>query len=222
MSRGSPHLEPVLGTPAGWPPGAPPDPVPARTPPARPLGVLARSWKFWAVMASLAGLVGLFVFGFTQDPKLVRSPLVGRDAPPFAVQRLNGAGSASLAEMRGTPVILNFWASWCVACREEALVLQQAHLKYEQQAHSVRVIGIAIQDTPEKALAFAKLFGKTYFLALDSAQGEISLNYGLYGVPETFFIDAAGRVAFKQIGAVTPALIDEQMRKFAASPKGAS
>jgi cytochrome c biogenesis protein CcmG/thiol:disulfide interchange protein DsbE len=180
------------------------------------------SWKFWTVIGSLACLVALFFYGFTKDPKMVPSPLVGKAAPPFAVERINGTGKVSLADLKGTPVILNFWASWCVACRDEAHILQAAHVKFEQQEHKVRVIGIAIQDTPDKALAFATHFGKTYFLGLDNTQGELSLSYGLYGVPETFFIDANGQIAYKQIGPVTEAVIAEQVAKLAGPAKGKS
>jgi len=192
---------------------------PAAAPPGRSMYA---SWKFWTVLGALAGLVALFTFGFGKDPKLVPSPLVGKAAPPFAVDRINGAGKISLADLKGTPVILNFWASWCVACREEAAILQAAHVKYELGQHKIRVIGIAIQDTPDKALAFAKRFGKTYFLGLDNGQGDISLSYGLYGVPETFFIDGDGRIAFKQIGPLTARAIDEQVAKLSAPAKGGS
>jgi cytochrome c biogenesis protein CcmG, thiol:disulfide interchange protein DsbE len=198
-------------------PGSPVSATPA--PPAR--SMLA-SWKFWTAIGALVALVALFTFGFTKDPKIVPSPLVGKAAPPFSVDRINGPGRLSLADLKGTPVILNFWASWCVACREEAAILQAAHVKYEQGQHKVRVVGIAIQDTPDKALAFAQHFGKTYFLGLDSAQGDISLNYGLYGVPETFFIDGDGRVAFKQIGPLTEQAIDEQVAKLSGAAKGRS
>jgi len=180
------------------------------------------SWKFWTVIGVLLGMVALFSYGFTKDPKLVPSPLVGKAAPPFSVNQINGTGKVSLADLKGTPVILNFWASWCVACRDEATILQAAHMKYEEQEHKVRVIGIAIQDTPDKALAFAKHFGKTYFLGLDNDQGDISLSYGLYGVPETFFIDANGQIAYKQIGPVSEQGIAEQVAKLTGSVKGGS
>lgn len=164
---------------------------------------MLKSWKFWTVLAGIAAVVGVFAYGFTVDPKLVQSPLIGKPAPDFSLTRLNGEGAIELAALRGTPVILNFWASWCVACRDEAALLQQAYKELELEQHRVRVIGIAIQDRPEAALAFAKKFGKTYFLGLDNAAGDIALNYGLYGVPETFFIDAAGIVRYKQVGPVT-------------------
>jgi cytochrome c biogenesis protein CcmG/thiol:disulfide interchange protein DsbE len=169
------------------------------------------SWKFWTVMGSIALLAALLAYGFTVDPKMVPSPLVGRPAPPFEVQQLNGTGRVSLADLKGTPFILNFWASWCVACRDEAAVLQQAHRTYEIEQKKVRVIGIAIQDAPVAALSFARQFGKTYFLALDNAAGDIGLGFGLYGVPETFFVDAGGIIRHKKIGPVSSREIREQV-----------
>ncbi len=179
--------------------------------------VIWQSWKFWAVMGTIAALAALFTYGFTINPKLVPSPLVGRPAPAFEVQQINGTERVTLAELKGTPFILNFWASWCVACRDEAHILQQAHLTYEKGQKKIRVIGIAIQDSPMPALSFARQFGKTYFLGLDNAAGDIALNYGLYGVPETFFIDAQGKIRYKQIGPVTPELIAAEVAKFAAA-----
>ena len=174
---------------------------------------MLKSWKFWAVLAAIGAMVGLFAYGFTVDPKLVKSPLVGGPAPEFTVTQIGGQEKVSLGGLRGTPVVLNFWASWCVACRTEAIVLQAAHIKYEKNGRKIRVIGIAIQDTEEAALGFAKRFGKSYFLALDSEEGEISLNYGLYGVPETFFIDADGNVSYKHVGAVTPEILEREVGK---------
>ena len=164
---------------------------------------MMRSWKFWAALVAVVGLVVMFSYGLTVDPKLVKSPLLEQPAPAFTVTRLNGTETLSLTDLRGKPVVLNFWASWCVACREEARLLQAAYLDLDKDKGRVRVIGIAIQDTPEAAQAFADRYGKTYFLALDNKAGEISLNYGLYGVPETFFIDARGIIRFKKVGAVT-------------------
>ncbi len=171
-----------------------------------------RSWKFWAVMAVLAALVLMFTIGFGLDPKYVPSPLVGKPAPAFDLARLGAPGRVSLEGLKGTPVILNFWASWCVACREEAHVLEAAHQEYG--AH-VKVVGIAIQDTADQALAFARKFGKTYTLALDTPQGDAGLNFGLYGVPETFFIDKQGMILYKQVGAVTPTVIETQLKRLA-------
>lgn len=181
-----------------------------------------RSWKFWAVLVGIGSVIGIFIFGFSTDPSLIKSPLVGKPAPAFSLTRLQGTEVLSLARLRGKPVLLNFWASWCVACREEALILQAAHLRYERQQGKLRVIGIAIQDEESKAVAFAKRFGKTYFLGMDNPAGDISLSYGLYGVPETFFIDAAGVIRFKQIGAVTTEVIGKQVTSLLAQPEADS
>ncbi|MBI3993741.1 MAG: redoxin domain-containing protein [Candidatus Lambdaproteobacteria bacterium] len=164
---------------------------------------MMRSWKFWVALGGVLGVVAMFSYGLMIDPKLVKSPLLDQPAPTFTVTRLNGTETLSLADLRGKSVVLNFWASWCVACREEARVLQEAYLDLDKGKGQARVIGIAIQDTPEAAQAFATRYGKTYFLALDNKIGEISLNFGLYGVPETFFIDLQGVIRFKKVGAVT-------------------
>ncbi len=180
------------------------------------------SWKFWAVLAGICSVVGLFVYGFTTDPKLVKSPLVGKPAPGFSLTRLRGTEAITLARLQGKPVVLNFWASWCAACRDEAHILQRAHVRYEKREGKLRVIGIAIQDEEAKAVAFAKRFGKTYFLGMDSPAGDISLSYGLYGVPETFFIDAAGIIRYKHIGAVSMAVIEKQVASLLAQPEADS
>lgn len=172
-----------------------------------------KSWKFWGVCLVIAGLLSLLGFGFTTDPKQVPSPLIGKPAADFSVTSLAEGKALSLKALRGQPVVLNFWASWCLECQEEARVLETFYQQYEVQAQQVRVIGIAIQDTPERAAAFARQFGKTYFLALDDASGKIALDYGIYGVPETFFIDPQGVIRFKQVGGVTPELMAEKLKQ---------
>lgn len=181
---------------------------------------MLRSWKFWVVMVAIGGLTGLFAYGFKLNPKLVQSPLVQRPAPAFAVTELNTAEPLSLASLRGTPFVLNFWASWCAACRDEAHLLQAAHETWGADPKRFRVVGIAVQDTPTKAREFARRFGKTYYLALDNPAGDIGLNYGLYGVPETFFIDAQGVIQYKQIGAVTGPVLQEWVPKLIRAAEG--
>lgn len=178
------------------------------------------SWKFWIVMAAISGLVSLLAFGFTKNPRVVKSPLVGHAAPGFAVTELNTGEPLSLESLRGTPFLLNFWASWCTACKEEAPFLKAAFRRYEKTGRGVRVIGIAIQDTPKDARAFAKRYGKEYYLALDNQQGDVSLNWGLYGVPETFFVDGRGIITHKHIGALTWAAVETEMERLLPGPVG--
>jgi cytochrome c biogenesis protein CcmG/thiol:disulfide interchange protein DsbE len=182
-----------------------------------PRSPLHRRWQLWAVLGGIGALMGLLAYGLTVDPKLVKSPLIGRPAPDFQVTRLGSGEPLKLRDLRGAPVILNFWASWCVACREEARVLQAAHERYGQGEPLVHVVGIAVQDTEEDAREFARAFGKTYYLALDAPDGTIALNYGLYGVPETFFIDAQGIIRFKTVGAVTPDGITQKVAAMTAA-----
>ncbi len=163
---------------------------------------MLRSWKFWTAMMSIMGVIGLLAFGFTMNPRIVKSPLVGKPAPDFSIVEMNTGEPLSSVALKGTPYLLNFWASWCAACREEAPYLKAAYERYEKSGRNFRVIGIAIQDTLEKANAFARKFGKAYYLALDNERGDISLNWGLYGVPETFFVDAKGTIIHKHIGAL--------------------
>ena len=170
-----------------------------------------KSWKFWAVIAGIMSMVGLFAYGFTKDPKLVPSELVGKAVPAFTITDLHSGQTLSSADLKGTPFILNFWASWCIPCRHEARVLEATYQKYDRQQGVMRVLGVAIQDSPEAAKNFARRYGKTYFLAVDNQSGDIALNYGLYGVPETFFVDAEGIIRYKHVGAATHDIIAREM-----------
>ena len=172
------------------------------------------SWKFWTVWVIVLGLITLLAFGFTTDPKKVPSPLLGRLAPDFQVNELNGEQKFSLSEFKGKPVVLNFWASWCAECRTEAVILEDFFQKYGVNKKQLVMIGIAIQDTPKKAKAFARHFGKTYLLGLDDDAGNIALDYGIYGVPETFFIDPEGNIFDKTIGMVTKELMEQKFKPF--------
>lgn len=172
---------------------------------------MLKSWQFWSVMTAIGILTGLLAFGFTRDPKIVKSPLIGLPAANFTVSELNTGEPLELAGLKGSAVLLNFWASWCAACRDEAPLLEAAHQKWGGDQGNFRVIGIAIQDTVEDARKFAKRFGKTYYLALDKPTGDIAINYGVYGVPESFFIDAEGIIRFKHIGALTKEMIWKQV-----------
>ena len=172
------------------------------------------SWKFWAVWAIVLGLIILLAFGFTTDPKKVPSPLIGRLAPDFKVDELNGEQKFSLSEFKGMPIVLNFWASWCAECRIEAVILEDFFKKYGVNNKKLVMIGIAIQDTPNNAKAFARHFGKSYLLGLDDDAGNIALDYGIYGVPETFFIDPEGNIFHKTIGIVSTELLEQKFKLF--------
>jgi len=172
------------------------------------------SWKLWIVWSSIFALIGLLGFGFTMDPKKIPSPLIGKSAPNFKIKLLNGERKISLNNFKGKAILLNFWASWCQECKIEAKILETFHKKYDLGKGKIKIIGIGIQDTPSKAKDFINHFGKTYFVGLDDDKGNIALEYGIYGVPETFFIDPQGKIFYKHIGIVSMELLEKNFQPF--------
>jgi cytochrome c biogenesis protein CcmG/thiol:disulfide interchange protein DsbE len=166
---------------------------------------------------ALAGIVGavalmaaLLAFGLSRDPTQLRSPLVAKAAPEFSLPTLDGTGTVRLSDLRGQVVVVNFWASWCAECKVEHPALQAAWDRFRDQG--VVFLGIPFQDAPSASKAYAAAMGGDWPL-LSDPDSSTALAYGVYGVPETFFIDAQGRVASKQVGPVSyDRLIDEVSR----------
>jgi cytochrome c biogenesis protein CcmG/thiol:disulfide interchange protein DsbE len=171
-------------------------------------------------LAAIAPLIALFAYGFSRDPRYISSPLVGRPAPDFQLTLLNGKKLA-LADLKGRVVVLNFWASWCLPCREEAAGLEESWRK--SRGREVLFLGVSIQDREENAVAFTREFDVTYPLGRDLS-GKISIDYGVWGIPETFFIDTLGRITYKHVGAITPATLlaklDESSRGIVTAEEG--
>lgn len=156
-------------------------------------------WVKVLVPLSVIPLLLLLAYGFGKDPKRIPSPLVGRESPDFTISLLEG-GELSLRELRGKIVLVNFWASWCYpACWNEAPRLEAAWRRYKDQG--VVLIGIVYQDTEGNARDFIAKHGKTYPNGVDP-KGRIAIEYGVYGVPETFFIDREGKIAYKHFGEI--------------------
>jgi len=172
------------------------------------------SWKLWIIWCSIFALIGLLGFGFTKDPKKVPSPLIGKSAPDFEFKLLNGEHKIHLGNFKGKAVLLNFWASWCQECKIEAKILESFYKKYDLGKDKLKVIGIGIQDTPSKAKDFVNFFGKTYIVGLDDDAGNIALEYGIYGVPETFFINPEGKIFYKHIGIISMELLEKHFQPF--------
>jgi cytochrome c biogenesis protein CcmG/thiol:disulfide interchange protein DsbE len=167
----------------------------------------------WVIPLATVPLLVLLGYGFRTDPREVPSPLIGKPAAPFTLATFDG-GEISLDGLRGRVVVVNFWASWCYpACYEEAPALARAWDAYRNRG--VMMIGINIQDKPEPARKFLAQFGHTYPNAPDPA-GRVAVDFGVYGVPETFFIDRGGRVRFKQVGAVTDGIFKRQVEPLLA------
>jgi cytochrome c biogenesis protein CcmG/thiol:disulfide interchange protein DsbE len=170
---------------------------------------LSRSRLLASVVAGavLIAVMTLVAVGFTRDPGRIESPLVGRVAPAFRLVSLDGA-TVDLASLRGGAVVLNFWASWCIPCRDEAPLLRAAQERYA--ADKVLFIGVVYQDTAASAQAFVDRYGILYPSLLDP-DGRTALDYGVFGIPETYFIAADGTIRAKQIGAVDATSLERQI-----------
>ena len=167
----------------------------------------------WLIPAAAIPVLALLAYGFRLNPRDVPSPLVNRPAAAFALTSFGGE-PMSLATNRGKVVVVNFWASWCYpACYEEAPVLERSWKAYRDRG--VVVLGVDIQDKSEAAKKFIADFGLTFPNAMDTS-GKVSVDYGVYGVPETFFIDRAGNVRAKHVGAVTDAIFSREVDRLLA------
>lgn len=162
----------------------------------------------------VAGLVTALGFGLTRDPRVLRSEFVGRPAPAFALEGIDGR-RVRLDGRPRRPMLINFWASWCTECRKEHPDLMRAHERWKSK---VDFVGIVFRDSPDNIRRFIVDRGETatttYPNLLDRGS-RVAIDYGVYGVPETFFIDATGRVTYKQVGRVTPDLLATQLRRIA-------
>ena len=160
---------------------------------------MRRVWR-WLIPLSALPVLALLAYGFKVNPREVPSPLVGRPAAAFTLETLEGP-SLSLTSQRGKVVVLNFWASWCYpACYEEAPVLEKNWRAYRERG--LAVIGVDIQDSAQAGQKFVRDFNITFPNVRDVG-GKVSVDYGVYGVPETFFLDRRGQIRAKHVGAVT-------------------
>ncbi len=152
------------------------------------------------------GIIAYFLFeGLSRDPRLVPSPLIGKPAPPFDLPTLHAPETRlSAADFQGRSTLVNVWASWCVACRDEhAVLLRLADTK------RVRVLGLNYKDRRDDALDWLSRHGNPYDQTIVDADGRAAIDWGVYGVPETFLVDAAGVIRYKHVGPLTWALIED-------------
>lgn len=150
-------------------------------------------------------LVGFFVVGLKRDPKEVPSPFIGKPAPAFTLAQLHEEKLAfAPADMKGKVWMLNVWASWCVSCRvEHPLLVEMSRRKV------VPIVGLNYKDKREDGVQWLAKFGNPYTLSVFDVDGRVGINYGVYGVPETFVIDKMGVIRHKQIGPITPESLDK-------------
>lgn len=154
-----------------------------------------------------AVLLVFLAIGLTRDPREVPSPLINKPAPIFSLQQLHAPEKPFESKsMLGQVWLLNTWASWCVACREEHPVLMEF-----SKTKSLPLIGLDYKDKPEEGRKWLARFGNPYDLSISDLDGRVGIDFGVYGVPETFLIDKQGIIRYKHIGPVTPQALKEKI-----------
>jgi cytochrome c biogenesis protein CcmG/thiol:disulfide interchange protein DsbE len=161
--------------------------------------------RFAIPVAVLAALVAMFWFGLHHDPREIPSPLVGKAAPAFDLpsvafdNKSKPPAHMSQQDLRGHPRLVNFFASWCAGCQEEHAFLMQL-----AQRGGVEIVGMDYKDAEADLRHWIGVRGNPYAVVLADTAGDVGIDWGVYGVPETFVIDANGMIVHKQIGPMTP------------------
>ena len=163
--------------------------------------------RFLVPLAILVVLVAFLAVGLNLDPREVPSPLIDKPAPAFQLARLDDPAQAvRLDDLRGQVWLLNVWASWCVACLDEHPVL----LEFSRSS-PVPIYGLNYKDQREAAVAWLGKHGNPYTASIVDANGRVGIDYGVYGVPETFLIDRHGVIRYKHIGPLTARVLNEKI-----------
>jgi cytochrome c biogenesis protein CcmG/thiol:disulfide interchange protein DsbE len=170
-----------------------------------------RTWVITGVSVVAVGLMVAVMAGrFGDDPRKVDSPLIGKEVAPMTLDRLDGSGSLSLSDFEGKAVVVNFWASWCVpSCRDEHPHLVSAQERYGE---AVQFIGVVFQDEEAAAMRFLDElgWGEGYEYVLDPGS-RAAVEFGVFGVPETFFLNREGLLVDKIAGPVDTASLTEKI-----------
>src|SRR5918998_5879454 len=176
-------------------------------------------WLRWLVVPLLVvPLAWLLSAGLGRDPSEIPSPFIGRAMPSFTLTTIDGR-TVSSAELRGRPLVVNFWASWCGPCVAEHAVLLDARERFGEAA---TIVGILYDDTPEGARDFLGTYGDGGWSNVLDPGGATRIDFGVTGPPETFFVDAQGVIRHKQYGPVTAAVVESELAPLVAGADGGS
>jgi len=163
--------------------------------------------RYLLPLGIFGALVALLYAGLYLNPREVPSPLIDKPAPAFSLPQLHDTGKTlSRQDLLGKVYLLNVWASWCVSCRDEQPVLMQL-----AQTKQVEMYGLNYKDQRADALRWLEIFGNPYVASVSDMDGRVGIDWGVYGVPETFVIDRGGVIRYKHIGPVTPADLDTKL-----------
>lgn len=166
-----------------------------------------RMVKWTLPLVMFIAIISFLYVGLYRDPREVPSPLIGKPAPAFSLRELHHPErTLTTADMRGKVWLLNVWASWCVSCRVEHPLLVQLG-----KTGVVPIVGLNYKDKNDDGLAWLAERGDPYAVSVVDADGRVGIDWGVYGVPETFVVDKAGVIRYKQIGAVTAAALQDKI-----------
>ncbi len=174
------------------------------------------SWLRWMLVPLVVVPLGWLLFtGLGRDPRLIPSPLVGKPMPAFAGTTLEGDHFSS-TDLAGKPAIVNFWASYCIpSCVDEHPVLLDLAARHESD---LRMVGVLFNDTPDGARGFLARYGQVSWPNMLNADGRISIDYGVTGPPETFFVDARGIVVSHHVGPLTDEVVADGLTLLGIAP----
>jgi cytochrome c biogenesis protein CcmG/thiol:disulfide interchange protein DsbE len=171
----------------------------------RPVGITRRRLLAFVPLAVVGGLVGVFATGLGRDPSIIPSALIGRAIPDFELPPVQGRRlGLSSADLLGEVSLVNVFASWCLACREEHPVFMRL-----AREEVVPVHGINYKDAPDDAAKWLDTRGDPYTRTGADRDGRVAIDWGVYGVPETFVVGADGVIAYKHVGSVTEQILSD-------------
>jgi len=178
--------------------------------------VLRPSLIRWLALPLVLVPLGWLLFtGLGSDPRVIPSPLVGKPMPAFAGTTLDG-GEFSSADLAGNPAVVNFWASYCIpSCVDEHPVLLDLAARH---AGALQLVGVLVNNTPDAARGFLDRYGQVSWPTLLNADGGISIDYGVIGPPETFFVDAQGIVVSRHVGPLTSSVVADGLAALGLAP----
>jgi len=168
-------------------------------------------------IGAIAGIVIVLALGFRYDPHDIRSATVGKPAPAFALPSLEGGGTVDLASYRGKVVVVNFFASWCIPCKQEHAAIASAWSRY--RTADVVLIGTLYQDDADAGREFMRRLGGGWPTAIDG-DGRVALSFGVFGIPETFFISRDGVIAGRHIGPIDEETLIAGIEAIRTGPAG--